>query len=68
MKYDVYGRKIEVIKSGEQWKVYILGPEGKKRIAEDIFIPSIIKKEHIEDYLEDLLHEWATPGESKSYR
>ncbi len=61
MKYNVYGRTIEIIQDDGMWVVFILGSDGKKRIAEDIFIPSHISEEDLVGYLEDLLHERATP-------
>ncbi len=62
MKLDVYGRKREVIRHRNQWRVLISGTEGKKRIAEDIMIPSHIKEEALMNYLADLCHEWSRPG------
>ena len=38
---------------------------GKKRIAEDIVIPSEITEENVYKYLSDLCHEWATSGNSE---
>lgn len=60
MKLNAYGRKIEIVKSGEKWKVFFLGEEGRKRIADDIIVPSDLKRRDLKNYIEDLLHEWAT--------
>ncbi len=60
MKLDIYGRLFEVVRKDETWLVFILGNEGKKRPADNIFIPSHIREESLIDYLEDLLHEWAS--------
>lgn len=60
MKLNAYGRKIEIVQFGENWKVFFFGEEGKKRIADDIIVPSNIKKRELKNYIEDLLHEWAT--------
>ena len=65
MKYKIFGRKIEILKIDEKWKVFILSSDGKKRPANDIFIPSSVKESEIEIYLEDLLHEWASPENDK---
>ena len=65
MKLSVYGRTLEVIKSDRGWTVYVLGADGKKRISHDIFIPSHIREKEITTYLEDLLHEWASPGNDR---
>jgi hypothetical protein len=61
MKFNAYGRKIEVVRSNEKWEVFFLGDEGKKRIAQDIFIPSDVRQKDLKNYLEDILHEWAAP-------
>lgn len=61
MKLNVYGKKIEVVKTNDNWIVYYLGSEGKKRTAHDIVIPNELEENEIINYLEDLLHEWATP-------
>ncbi|MCD4723042.1 MAG: hypothetical protein K8S13_24760 [Desulfobacula sp.] len=60
MKFNVYGRKIEIIKSLNGWDVFYIGNEGKKRTAHDIIILIDLKESEIVGYLEDLLHEWAT--------
>ncbi len=65
MKYNVYKREIEIIKAHGTWTVFMLGSDGKKRVSHDIFIPSTVSEENMETYLEDLLHEWASPGNDK---
>jgi hypothetical protein len=62
MKLNVYGKKIEVSKISGNWVVFYLGNEGKKRTAHDIIIPQELKENEMVKYLEDLLHEWATPS------
>ncbi len=62
MKLDVYGRMIEVIWSNDKWKVFYLGPDGKKRLANDLVVPLSIKQNEIVNYFSDLCHEWAEPG------
>ncbi len=60
MKLDIYGRIFEVVRKDQRWFVFILGNEGKKRPADNIFIPSHVVETDVIDYLEDLLHEWAS--------
>ena len=62
MKFDVYGRKIEIVKHNAQWRVFYLGGEGKKRIANDITIPSHVEESELLNYLADLYHEWSREG------
>ncbi len=64
MKLNAYGKRIEVVKMSDSWVVYYLGNEGKKRTAHDILIPYDLQKEEIQNYLEDLLHEWARPDKN----
>ena len=59
MRFNVFGRFIEVIQRDNQWIVFYLGNEGKKRLAEDVSIPSDIKESQLHGYLSDLCHEWA---------
>ncbi|MCW7489579.1 hypothetical protein EHQ94_02185 [Leptospira meyeri] len=60
MEYNVYRKKIIVEREKERWIVFYSGNDGKRRVAEDICIPSEVKKENLLQYLEDLLHEWAS--------
>jgi len=62
MKFDVYGRKIEIVKHDNQWRIFYLGDEGKKRMADDITIPSHLAESDLLNYLADLCHEWSREG------
>lgn len=68
MKFDVYGRKLEVIRQDGKWLVLIPGTEGKKRLADDIVVPSHIRGEELADYLADLCHEWSREGRDRVVR
>jgi len=62
MKFDAYGKQIEIIRESDgRWTVFYLGNEGKKRTAYDIPIPSDFSEGELIGYLEDILHEWANP-------
>jgi hypothetical protein len=67
MKLNVYGKIVEAIYTNNNWKLYYLGDEGKKRLANDISVPSNIKEKELVNYISDICHEWATPvnGEVK---
>ena len=60
VKFDVYGKHILVGRTSNGWIIDYIGDQGKKRPATDIFIPCLISESEIEQYLEDLCHEWAT--------
>ena len=68
MKLDVFGRIVDVIRDGNRWMAFYPGNEGKKRRAEDIVLPPELKEENIIEYIADLCHEWATPGNSEVKR
>ena len=60
MKLDAYGKFIEVLRENETWVIYELG-EGKKTRSNDVYIPSELSETGVILFLEDLLHETATP-------
>lgn len=62
MKINVFGKIIEVVRNDNRWEVFHVGNEGKKRLANDIVIPSNLKEEELIGYISDLCHEWATPA------
>ena len=68
MKFNVCGKKIEVVRQEDRWAVFYLGEEGKKRTAYDIFVPSDLVEDEIQNYLGDILHEWATPSNNQIIR
>lgn len=61
MKLNAFGRHIEIVRHNDTWKTYYLGNEGKKRLAEDILVPSDLGEEELVGYIADLCHEWTTP-------
>lgn len=61
LKFVVFGRSVVVERCADGWEAFYLGSEGKRRRAEDLFIPSTIPEEEVERYLADLCHEGATP-------
>jgi hypothetical protein len=68
MKLNVFGRVIEVVRHGSQWRVFYPGNEGKKRPATDIILPDDLGEENLLEYIADLCHEWATPNNSEVRR
>ena len=60
MIVNAYGRKLQIIREEDCWRVFELGNEGKKRSATDIRIPNGIEYADILGYLGDLLHEHAS--------
>ena len=62
MRFDVFGRLVDVRRSGGGWQVSYPGADGKARVAHDMQIPSHVEESSLGDYLFDLCHEWATPA------
>lgn len=60
MTFEVFGRAVVVEKRSGCWQAYYPGPDGKRRPATDIVIPSDTDEAGLEQYLADLCHEWAT--------
>ena len=60
LKFDVFGRDVAIVKTESGWQAFYSGPEGKRRLARDIIIPSNIEESKMAQYLDDLCHEWAT--------
>ena len=60
MRIDLFGRKIVAEKKDGVWRVFYLGPEGKRRLAGDLVIPESVMENEVVGYLDDLFHEMAT--------
>jgi Phytanoyl-CoA dioxygenase (PhyH) len=67
MKVRVFGRDLLLTREAGSWEVFDVGSEGKKRRATDIVVPEYIGPEETLQYLTDLLHEFATPGNEDAY-
>lgn len=65
MKFDVYGRfQVEVRREGGQWVAYQISL-GKRTRVSNLAIPQEIQTPaEIAQYLDDLYHEAALPGQS----
>lgn len=62
MRLNAYGKLLEIIRENETWAIYEVG-EGKKSLSNDIYIPSDYNEEQVVRFLEDMLHERATPND-----
>ena len=63
MKFDVYGRfRIEVVRKEDRWVAYRLEP-GKRIKLPELALPSSLKEAEIAEFLDDLYHEMARPGQ-----
>ena len=62
MKFNVFGKIVEIYRIKNTWCVYYIGNEGKKRLANYIFISSDVPENKLVEHLSDLCHEWARPN------
>ena len=63
MRFDVYGRyQLEVVRDGGRWVVYRLA-RGKRHVSHDFAVPASLGPDELATYLDDMLHEWARPGD-----
>lgn len=61
MRFDIFGRfEIELTRDGATWKALSVG-EGKRKPL-NLPIPPDLKEDELQTYLDDLFHEFATPG------
>lgn len=59
LKFEVFGRRIDVERKEGQWRAYIPGVDGKRRPA-NIPISSDLDASGIAQYFDDLFHESAS--------
>lgn len=61
LRFSVFGRIVVVQREAGLWQAYAVGADGKRSLA-GFVIPDFIDEEEIAQYLFDLFHESATPG------
>jgi hypothetical protein len=59
-RFDVFGRRMAIVRSENRWVAYLIGTEGKRRRAA-FEIPDFIGADELMQYLDDLFHEDASP-------
>lgn len=60
-RYNVFGRIVLIRREGPLWQAYELGADGKRSPA-GFVVPDFIDEVDMEQFLFDLFHEAATPG------
>jgi hypothetical protein len=60
IKLDVFGKLVLAINTNDGWEMFYLSEGGKRRLATEIYVPKFVKETEIENYIEDICHEWAT--------
>lgn len=59
--FNIFGRIVRIHRDGAAWKAFDVGADGKRAPA-DFVIPDFIEDPELEQYLFDLFHENAMPG------
>jgi hypothetical protein len=61
IRLDVYGTPMLAEHDGTGWRLFETGTDGKRREL-NIAVPDFIGEAEIDQYLDDLFHEAATPA------
>ena len=64
IKLDVFGRLMLAEHTPAGWRVFDLGPDGKRSLAKDTVVPNFISESELDQYLADIFHESATKQSS----
>ncbi|MCY1208203.1 hypothetical protein D9M72_198220 [compost metagenome] len=63
MKFDIYGRfQLDIHREGGAWAAYH-SVAGKRVPASDLAIPPEMSADELAEYLDDIYHELAGPGD-----
>lgn len=66
MRFNIFGRfQLDVEREGEAWVAYRVAGEGR-RPEREIGIPSHLEGGEVEEFLADIFHELAEPGDTVS--
>jgi hypothetical protein len=60
LRFDAYGRMLEIERSEAGWDAFDVGYDGKRRRADAVLMPSALAEEDVARWLADLCHESAT--------
>lgn len=61
LRYNVFGRIYVLRREAGAWQAYALGSDGKRSPA-GFVVPDFVGEDEMEQFLFDLFHESATPG------
>ena len=60
-RFSVYGRRVAILRTPAGWDAFSLGDDGKRRPL-GIVVPDFIPADELCEYLADIYHEMAQPG------
>jgi hypothetical protein len=61
LRFNVFGHLYLVQRENAMWQAYAVGADGKRTPA-GFVVPDFLEEDEIEQYLFDVFHESATPG------
>jgi hypothetical protein len=61
LRFNVFGRIFVIQREARVWNAYSVGDDGKRSPA-GFVVPEFVEEHELEQYLFDLFHESATPG------
>jgi len=67
LRLDVYGTPMAAEHGPAGWRIFKLSTDGK-RMELNIVVPDFIGENEVEQYLDDLFHESATPAHPRVRR
>ena len=67
LRFNVFGRIVLIRREGDLWQAYAVGADGKRSPA-GFVVPAFVEEEELEQFLYDLFHESATPGNGEVRR
>ncbi len=60
LRLSVFGIPMQLVATATGWKAYYASPDGKRRRAHDVVIPSDLEEPEVARYVADICHEWAS--------
>lgn len=60
IKFDVFGKKMSVIRKQHEWHLFNESDTGIRSRVYDVVIPSELTREQLTTYLDDIYHEYSS--------
>ena len=66
--FDVFGKRIQAMRTHRGWELFEIGNEGKQRRFGGSIVPPALPEDQLLSFLDDLFHQYATPIRSRVRR
>lgn len=67
LRFNIFGRIVLIRREGDLWQAYAVGADGKRSPA-GFVVPAFVEEAELVQFLYDLFHESATPGNGEVRR